>query len=597
MTEYGRGPGSQPWHPEDPLYGEGWDGGRPAAYQGDGDPYAGQYAQQYTDQYADQYADPYGAGQQQAPQQQGYYQQPQEYYGDAGWGGTQGAGVSYDPGYGVGATDPYGMQPVQDPYGTGQQPGYYAAPDAYQQPQPQHPYQQHPGGPGPGQGQQGHGIPGQQGHPGMQDPYADPAHAPGGGGFPPAPGEQHLPPGADPDTGWDPGPDQGEHAFFTERDEEADEDWHESDDDRPSRAGRRGSRNRRGGEPKRRSGAACLVVCVVLVGGVGTVAYFGYDFYQAHFAPAPDFSGKGSGQVQVRIPDGASIADMAGALEGAGVVKSPGAFIEAAEANKKAAGIQPGTYSMRKQMSGDSAVTLMLDPASQNGLILSEGLRAKKVYALVDKKLGKPAGTTAKAARTAELGLPSWAKGNPEGFLFPSRYSVGKETAPADVLRDMVKRTKAEHAKVALDAEAKKAGKTPEQILTIASLIQAEAQQDNEFGKVSRVIYNRLDKDMLLGFDSTINYAKGRSSLATSVGDTKFESPYNTYLHRGLPPGPIDNPGHQAIEAALNPTKGNWLYFVTVKPGDTRFTDSKAEHDRNVQDFNAEQRKQKENGG
>lgn len=102
---------------------------------------------------------------------------------------------------------------------------------------------------------------------------------------------------------------------------------------------------------------------------------------------------------------------------------------------------------------------------------------------------------------------------------------------------------------------------------------------------------------MKLGFDSTINYAMGRSSLDTSISDTKYPSPYNTYLHQGLPPGPIGNPGHQAIEAALKPTKGDWLYFVTVKPGDTRFTDSESEHSKNVEDFNKEQRNKKGNGG
>ncbi|MGH3314405.1 MAG: endolytic transglycosylase MltG [Streptomyces sp.] len=591
MTEYGRGQGPQPWHPDDPLFGDqGWDGGRSATYQGD-DPYAGQYAGQYTD--------PYGAGQQRAaPPQQGdhqYAQQypqrqqpPQEFYGNGGWHGAPEPGGPYGPGYGGGATDPYGMPPVNDPYGTGTQPGYYGAPDPYQQGPPQRV---------PGQ------YPGPQGHSGEPSPYPGAAPYPGPGPYQDPQqgrGEPRFAPGADPETGWDPGPDQGEHAFFTERDDEdaEDRDGDEPGEGRSTRPGRRGDRTGRG-ETKRRSGCACVGVSLLLVAGLGTAGYFGYDFYQSHFAPAPDFAGAGSGQVQVKIPDGASIADMGNALQSAGVVKSTGAFIEAANADNKSAGVQPGTYSMRKRMSGASALKLMLDPASQNGLIISEGLRAKRVYQLIDKKLGKPAGTTEKVSRTADLGLPSWAKGKDkaEGFLFPSRYSVGKESDPADVLRDMVRRAKSEHTKVNLAAEAKKVGQTPEQIITVASLIQAEAQQDSEFGKVSRVIYNRLDEDMLLGFDSTINYAKGRSSLATSVEDTRINSPYNTYRNRGLPPGPIDNPGHQAIEAALNPTQGNWLYFVTVKPGDTRFTKSKAEHDRNVQDFNAEQRKQKENGG
>ncbi|SCK43991.1 endolytic transglycosylase MltG [Streptomyces sp. WMMB 322] len=563
MTEYGRGQSLPSWHPDDPLFGDkGWDGGRDGAYEGDGDPYAGQYA------------DPYGTGQHQVPQQQGYYgQQQQQYYGHGGYE-TAGAGQSYDSGYGPGATDPHGMPTVQDPYNTGEQPGYYAGQQGFPQ---QHQPQQHPP-------QQHHP---QQHHPQQGQGYSGPYAQPGREGFDAPPPARHD---ADPETGWDPGPDQGEHAFFSDRDDEDD------DLDEGKRSGRRNG----SGETKRRSGCACLAVSVLLAGGLGTAAYFGYDLYQTYLAPAPDYPGKGSGQAQVRIPDGASIADMGNELQKAGVVKSAGAFVEAAQAEKKASGIQPGTYSLRKKMSGAAAVKLMLDPASQNALIISEGLRAKKIYELIDKKLGKAEGTTEKVAKKADstdLGLPAFAKGNPEGFLFPSRYSVGENSDPLEVLRDMVKRAKAEHAKVDLAGEAKKAGKTPEEIVTIASLIQAEAQQDSEFGKVSRVIYNRLGKNILLQFDSTINYAKGRSSLDTSVEDTRLKSPYNTYLNRGLPPGPIDNPGHQAIEAALNPTKGNWIYFVTVKPGDTRFTESKAEHDRNVQDFNREQRKKKESGG
>jgi len=572
MTEYGRGQGVPPWHPDDPLFGDRWDGDRDAAYQGEGDPYAGQYAGQY--------ADPYGTGQQQVPQQQGYYQQhPQQFQGQGGGQGVQGGyggtgpGGPYDPGYGMGATDPRGMQPVTDPYGTGQQPGYYAATGGYPPPQP---YQQ-------------------GGHPGQYPGPGHPGHQAGPGEFHGQPAGQPPGPAVDPETGWDPGPDQGEHAFFSGEDGE-DDDLDDSGEGRSKGADRRGGRKGTG-EPKRRSGCACMVVSLLLVGGVGTVGYFGYDFYQTHFAPAPDFSGNGSGQAQVKIPDGASIADMGTALQKAGVTKSAGAFVEAAEGDKKSSTIQPGTYSLRKKMSGAAALKLMLDPASQNGLIISEGLRAKNIYQLIDEKLGKAEGTTEEAAEKADLGLPRYAKNNPEGFLFPSRYSVGEESDPVDVLREMVKRAKAEHAKVDLATEAKKAGKSPEEILVIASLIQAEAQQDDEFGRVSRVIFNRLDKNILLQFDSTINYAKNRSSLDTSVEDTKFKSPYNTYLNRGLPPGPIDNPGHQAIEAALKPTKGNWIYFVTVKPGDTRFTASKAEHDRNVQDFNKEQRKKKEKGG
>jgi UPF0755 protein len=233
---------------------------------------------------------------------------------------------------------------------------------------------------------------------------------------------------------------------------------------------------------------------------------------------------------------------------------------------------------------------MMLDPASQNAMIIAEGLRATAVYHKIDSKLGLKAGTTAADVKGVNLGLPSWANGNVEGFLFPSKYSVGKGMKPVDLVKEMVNRAKAEFTQDGLEDGARKAGRSPRDILNIASLVQAEAQQQDDFGKVSRVIFNRLAQNTALGFDSTINYALGRSTLTTTAKDTQYPSPYNTYLHKGLPPGPIDNPGHQAIEAALNPTPGNWLYFVTVKPGDTRFTNSYAEHQRNVAEFNAYQK-------
>ena len=635
MTEYGWEPGSQPWHPDDPLYGDqergggrpdGWDPSAQGDYSGHPgysrytgaqqphDPYYQQQPQQY-EQYAypQQYEHPQQAaqyGQQQDYQQQDY-QQPQGYqpYQDYqhpqqrpsqqqydGWGGSQGGGLPYDPGYGggQGGYDPgqYGV-PQADLYGTGEHPAMAPA-DLYGTGEHTVMHPADPYGTGEPQTMAPAGLQADGAYPG----YAEPAQGyqqPGGYAPPqprhpdehPGPDPRRGPVDPDPDTGWDPGPDQGEHAFFSDRDEE-DPDGYGRYGENEDEAGR-GRRSGKSGKTKRRNGCACGLVALALVAGVGTVGYFGYDFYQSHFGSAPDFPGKGTGEVTVKIPEGASVAEMGQVLQREGVVKSPGAFVEAAGTKR---GIQAGTYTLRKRMSGARAVELMLDPSSQNGLIIAEGWRAKRIYEDVDKKLDVPKGSTAKAAESGKLGLPKWAKGKPEGFLFPSRYSVGKNSKPEDVLREMVRRADAEYTRTGLEAESKKAGKTPEEVITIASLVQAEAQQDHEFGKVSRVIYNRLDKDMRLGFDSTINYAMGRSSLDTSISDTKYPSPYNTYLHKGLPPGPIGNPGHQAVEAALKPTKGDWLYFVTVRPGDTRFTADESrtlQERRRVQQRTAEQ--------
>lgn len=213
-------------------------------------------------------------------------------------------------------------------------------------------------------------------------------------------------------------------------------------------------------------------------------------------------------------------------------------------------------------------------------LTVPEGQRASQVYAAADKALHRPAGSTAKAAKSAPLDLPAEAKGNPEGYLFPATYPLDSDTTPASLLGYMVKTAK---QRLAAD------GVASYRTLVIAGIVQAEADRPADMGKVARVIDNRLAHHMPLQMDSTINYALGRSTLRTSHADTRTKNPYNTYRYPGLPPTPIDNPGADALKAAGAPPAGDWLYFVTVKPGDTRFTSDYQEHLRNVREFNGRQ--------
>ncbi|MEU7254608.1 endolytic transglycosylase MltG [Streptomyces rimosus] len=222
-------------------------------------------------------------------------------------------------------------------------------------------------------------------------------------------------------------------------------------------------------------------------------------------------------------------------------------------------------------------VTRLLGGPGHPPLTIPEGRRATQVYAAVDKALGVAPGTTEKAAKSARLKLPEAAKGNPEGFLYPATYPVDGDTTPASLLSFMTN-TAAE--KQAAD------GIRAYETVIIASIVQAEADRTADMGKVARVIENRLERGMPLQMDSTINYALGRSSLNTSHADTRLNSPYNTYRHKGLPPTPIDNPGQDALRAAAQPPAGDWLYFVTVAPGDTRFTADYAQHRANVREFN-----------
>ncbi|MBT2367608.1 endolytic transglycosylase MltG [Streptomyces sp. ISL-10] len=554
MTEYGRGPGSEPWHPEDPLYGDqGWGGQEAAAGHA---PYGGQPQQQYP----------------QAQQQYGTQQNPQEQqqYGTQQYPQEQQYGTQQNP-----QAQQYGAQ--QDPY---QQ--QYATRDPYQQ-QTQDPYQQQYNG-GWDTGQQAAmpygadqaggygGHPAGYGSPQESDYYSTPEAYP-----PPQPPGRRQP-DPEPVTDWDAEAAKEEtHPFFTGDDGRGDDGRDDEYDEEP-RGG--GGRDRRGkGKKKSRNGLACLVVATVLIGGLGGAGYFGYQFWQGQFGPAADYAGDGTGSVQVEIPKGAGGYEIGNILKEAGVVKSVDAFVSAQEQNPKGNTIQDGVYVLKKEMSAASAVELMLSPASRNNLIIAEGRRNVQVYADIDKRLELKPGTTQDIAEkeAGNLGLPDWARNHPdvkdplEGFLFPASYPVAKGAKPEAVLKKMVARANQEYEKAGLEAKAKGLGlKDPWELLTLASLVQVEGKTHDDFRKMSEVVYNRLkptntETNQLLQFDSAFNYLKGQSKIDISEDEINSnQDPYNTYTQKGLTPGPISNPGNEAIAAALNPTKDGWMYFVAT---------------------------------
>ncbi|MER6328481.1 endolytic transglycosylase MltG [Streptomyces sp. NPDC001034] len=222
-------------------------------------------------------------------------------------------------------------------------------------------------------------------------------------------------------------------------------------------------------------------------------------------------------------------------------------------------------------------------------LVVPEGWRASQVYEAIDKALALPSGSTRTSLGKARLTLPKDAGGNPEGYLFPTSYPLRKGATPESVLRSMVDTAHQKFDGAPVAAGAQRNSLNVYQALTVASIIQAQAVKKEDMGKVARVILNRLERGMPLQLDSTLSYALGRAR--TTEDDTKSDSPYNTYQRMGLPPTPIGNPGEDAMRAAINPTPGDWLYFVTVKPGDTRFTADYETHMRNVEEFNSLQQK------
>jgi UPF0755 protein len=184
----------------------------------------------------------------------------------------------------------------------------------------------------------------------------------------------------------------------------------------------------------------------------------------------------------------------------------------------------------------------------------------------------------AAATDTAGLGLPPYANGLLEGFLFPATYDIQPGTGAVDVLKPMVARAVQALDALSIPVDQRLA------VVTKASIVQAESGSVQDMGKVARVLENRLADDMPLQLDTTVNYANGKNGVTTSPDDRANPSPYNTYAHPGLPPGAISNPGEQALEAVLSPTPGDWRFFVVVDPGtgDTRFAVTGAEHQQNV---------------
>lgn len=350
---------------------------------------------------------------------------------------------------------------------------------------------------------------------------------------------------------------------------------------------------------RRRNGLGCLAVLIALA-VLGGAAYFaltaGMTVLKDRFGgpAAEDYSGTGTGSVLIEVQSGDNASDIAETLVEEDVVASKEAFTQVAMNNPDSTKIQVGFYELARQMSAAAALEVLLDPSNmvQSAVTLREGLTVRQIVKVLAEETDfKKKQFERVLRRPAQLGLPAYAKGDPEGYLFPATYQLPPNATPKSILEMMVDRFKQAASSLNLKAEAKELGVTPHDVVTIASLVQAEARFDEDFAKVSRVVYNRLEEPMPLQFDSTVVYLREEEGggVGTSDDERESDSPYNTYKVQGLPPTPIMAPGEQALEAALNPADGPWLYFVTTNPdtGVTKFAESYDEHLRNKAEFDA----------
>ena len=290
-------------------------------------------------------------------------------------------------------------------------------------------------------------------------------------------------------------------------------------------------------------------------------------------SPAPDYpintSLSAASEVIIDIPAGSSGSAIAVLLFDSEIIKSSEAFFRVAVGDKRSEKIAPGNHRLTKTISAQQALDQLLDPERIPNLIKVYEGSWKSEIAKSLVKYGFSTNEVSRALATAKL--PDGFRDS-EGLLFPAQYSFVKGTTANEAVQAMIDRFTQEPAAKELLLGTQKF--KPSQLLTIASIIQAEGEQ-KDFAKVSSVIYNRLKIGMPLQMDSTVHFVKKlRGEIFLSSQSTLINSPYNTYKKYGLPPGPICSPGADAISAALKPAVGDWLYFITVAPGDTRFTKS-----------------------
>lgn len=347
---------------------------------------------------------------------------------------------------------------------------------------------------------------------------------------------------------------------------------------------RRADRQRRGCLPL--AVAAVAVVAVLVV-----VAVLGFHRISGLFQGPPDYAGAGTGTVLVTVAEGDTAAAIGRTLKAHGVVESVQAFTDAARKDSNSASIQVGTYQLKHHMSAAAALTALEDRSHlvQSSVVVPEGARVRDIVKTVvaKTKIGRKALVTA-LSHPAQIGLPAEAKGDPEGYLFPATYAVQPGESAVQLLRQMVAKTIEEHRRIGVDAGARRLGLTPDQLVTVASILEYEASRKQDYPKVARAIYNRLKAGMPLQSDATVSYAAGVSGqIWTTDAQRSNASPYNTYQHTGLPPGPIGSPGVTTLEAAMHPTPGPWLYWVVVnlRTGETVFSTTYADHQKAVARF------------
>lgn len=335
---------------------------------------------------------------------------------------------------------------------------------------------------------------------------------------------------------------------------------------------------------KRRTGClVALVIVLALIGGAVAGGAWAWNTYGDKinevmgWGESDDYeSGIATGEALVTIHEGDTGSPVSTALFEAGVTKTESVFYDYLVKENVAVTFYPGVYKLQQKMTAEAALSALQDDANklENSVGISEGGTLESSLPAITESIGIPLeDLEAAVADPSAYGVEA---DSLEGWLFPAVYTFDPEATATQVIQRMVDRTRE-----SLTAAGVPAG-DEQRILTIASIIQREGRTD-DFAKVSRVIQNRLEDGMKLQMDSTAQYGYGElhaGVVSTSSEAQNDDNPWNTYFHTGLPVGPIANPNDAAIEAAMHPADGPWVYFVTInlQTGETVFSTTYEEH-------------------
>jgi uncharacterized YceG family protein len=314
-------------------------------------------------------------------------------------------------------------------------------------------------------------------------------------------------------------------------------------------------------------------------------------FLNSLFQP---FKGDGEGQVRVTIPQGASLGEIADLLEQEGVVSSSSFFQLRARLAGRSGDLKPGNYTLARDMSFVAALDALEQglPPDVVQVTIPEGLSRREVAPLVRKLKGNYVRQTRRNPALDPRDYKAKGARSLEGFLFPATYELKKGQRVGKLVDQQLAAFKRNFDQVDL-RYARSKNLTPYDVLIIASLVEREAMIAKERRLIASVIYNRLRTGLRLDIDATTRFATGNWKRPLRVSELQNQSPYNTRVHAGLPPGPIGSPGLAAIEAAARPAKTNYLFYVAdvCGGGRHRFAATDAQHQRNVEIYEQERAK------